>query len=256
MLNYLVLNNEAGDQSKGKYTRSREGVLVGDIQGWNMLFDPKYLNEQGDVKNRVERNTFIKSLSPYTVKQGGDSALLSTSESIKGRFQPDLDINVREWTVFFVCRPIGIEGSVPHGIFRTIQREINDAEQKGMNISFLTSGGVLRIYRNGSGNPGGSINAVLSAEVPVASVGKLAAYVVTFSIENGYRVYCNGALIGSSANKDPINFGYKGGEWEIYPDFAGDVGLSGLIAADMSLSENTFKRNNLFKMLNERYAIY
>ena len=254
MLNFLVLKNEKGDQSKGQYTRSREGELVGDIPGWLMLFDPKFINDQHEVKNRVERNTFVKALTPYDVMQTGNAALLSTSEAIKGKFQANLNINPQEWTVFFICNPRSISGSIPHGVFRTIDRDINNTEQRGMNISLLTTGEILRIYRSGSTNPGGSANAILSANVPPEVVNKLAAYMVTFSVGMGYRVYCNGDLIAQSSNIELMNYGFEAGKWELFPDFAGDIGMSGLLSVDLSKPENTKKRSNVFKMIAERYT--
>lgn len=253
MLNYLVLKNEKGDPSKGQYIRSKEGELVGDLPGWGLLFDPKFINEKGDIRNRVERNTFVSSRSLYTVKQSGENALLLSTEAIKAKFQPDLKINVDEWTAFFVCAPYISGGSIPLGVFRTIGRDIEDATQKGMNISFLTTAETLRIYRNGSNNPGGSANAVLSAAVPPEKIGQLAGYMVTFSVTDGYKVYCDGILIGRSTNVTPINFGFNPGEWELFPDFVGEMGLSGLLSVDLSKDEYAQYRSNLWQLINQRY---
>lgn len=253
MLNYLVLKNEKGDPSKGQYIRSPEGELLGDLPGWSLMFDPKFINEKGNIRNRVERNTFVSALSSYTVKQSGSAALLGATEVNKGKFQPNLQINVQEWTAFFVCKPQVATGAIPLGVFRTIGRDVESTTQKGMNISFLTTTETLRIYRNGSNNPGGSANAVLSAAVPPEKIEQLAGYMVTFSVTNGYKIYCDGVLIGSSTNVTPINFGFNSGEWELFPDFVGEMGLSGLLSVDLSKDEYAQYRTNLWQLINQRY---
>ncbi|WP_165382354.1 hypothetical protein [Acinetobacter halotolerans] len=56
----------------------------------------------------------------------------------------------------------------------------------------------------------------------------------TFSVDNGLNVYCNNILIASNVNyKTPINHGFNVDEWELYPEFSEDIGLTGLLSVDL-----------------------
>ncbi|WP_353172407.1 hypothetical protein [Acinetobacter rudis] len=254
MLKYLVLNNIEGCVSKNYYLRSKEGEFIGDIPGWVMLFDPKYINNQLNVRNRVKPNNFVLSKNKFNIKVVGDSALISSTEMFKSSFQPNLNFKGEEWSAFFVCSPLSISGVVPHGVFRSIKRGENGT-QVGINISFLTNGQAIRIYKNGSTNPGGSAGAILTAEIPPGKINNLACYMVTFSTDLGFKVYCDNELIKESNYKIAANFGINIGEWEIYPDFAGDIGLTGLLNVDLSSNDNMQARQKIFSLVKERYQL-
>jgi hypothetical protein len=251
MFTYLKFNNEKGDESKGQYVKSPEGVAVGDIKGWKYFFDPTY-SKGTSVLNRALRNNFAY---PDFIPESNTNGLIDITVESKGSYYTTADINPKEWSAFFVIQPIkDPKTTAPASIFRTTNRDLSNADERSMHIA-VNSNTVasLNIYKYGSGNPGGSAGIILSYVIPEDKQNKLTAYLVTFSTTDGYTIYCDGKQVRKTTSlvQPELNAGYSSGEWTMYTNYAGKAGLTGLLDRRVTVEETS----RIFELLKVRHNL-
>lgn len=266
MLKYIKLNGVNFENSQlEKVTITPEGSALGSIPNWQILSDIERtqipLTSNVDQKVSLNRVTGKMMLGqrnggtpPELVSVAGNDYIDVTGKFLY--FEPDVNINPDEWTVYSVIVPKSA-GSAPYNFMWAGEgSDFNEGELSLALGYSQTSGSVfLREYGGLSQfNNVGDLR--LTATAGLVRDGNTPALVIaSFSIERGVTLRVNGIEYRNATDKRPLNAKVNSGEYRCYRSFSGLQGPCGMLGTDLTKPENTAYLLMLEKFMFEKYQI-
>lgn len=222
------------------------------ISDMALLVDPEY--SLGNNSQRIGRQRMFNLVNGGSLESGNNTLPIVSGliDSPAGALGPDIisnvDINPEAWSLFAAVKPLN-DAAVKH-IFASIPA----VSETGLRIGFATSGTKLNVYRLSS--------QAASQPTKIEYVGNFpsrptpAFVMITFSVENGLKIYDNGVLVAQNTDDELMVTGYKASQYRLYStNFRGLGGACGLVNDDLSKPERAQDRQLIEQFMIARYGI-
>ncbi|MDW0360796.1 hypothetical protein Q8G38_15900 [Halomonas venusta] len=235
--------------------RTPEGVAMGAIPGWSIMFDPAY-SAPSTLRNRAQPNNNV----PVTTGSL-DAGVISD--------QPSLDITVdtvvggaggikgalNPGAISGFCVVAGL-GDSPvdrHYIFRPINQQ---SDVICPSFAFVTVSGTagVYIYENSVSQPGQPTRLSFSFNDLLQPEPHLVMW--TASVVNGVSIWVDGVRVAYDPNdKRPMDFGLEPGDIAAFINTRGNFGHAGLLNIDLNAAENGGHRRAIERFMMQKYGI-
>lgn len=167
------------------------------------------------------------------------------------RFDPNQDLNGREFTCVFVCKP---DAATLGGLLGCLVVGNDAIGDTSIKVAFSASRGSLSFFGNG-----GTSNAVdpkVQYILTPEDRANLRLYVVSFSTEKGYEIRVNGKKVVENTNdKTERTTQLKAGEWSVQRGFTGLLGINVVLGIDLTLPRNSIFLTEIESHFMSKYNI-
>ncbi|MGA0540741.1 hypothetical protein [Neotabrizicola sp. VNH66] len=237
---------------------------LGPIPGFAFLMDPGQIAADGAVLNRVDgtmkmpRNTTPAAAPAYPdapFAGGGVFAngqpSIQLAEASRRSLMPDVDLTAEEWSVFAYIRLSAVSADTQELIAAAPDYTVS-AGETGPRMGFTPTGTAAVIWSRGSAV---DANRRLAYTPASGFMGREAALLFTFSVQNGLAIFVDGVREAySAAAKEPLTRGMLRGQWRFFRGINADLGLTGILATDLGRDSMAGYRTRLFEGLAQHYG--
>lgn len=235
--------------------RTAEGVAMGAIPGWSIMFDPAYATP-ASLRNRAQPDNNIPvttgALAAGTINAQPSinitsDTLVGGAGEIKGALNPDAISG------FAVLGGLGSSPVNRHYIFRP---NIQQSDVICPAFAFVNVSGQASavIYENSVSQPGQPQRLSYRFDAFLQPAPHLVMW--TASIENGVSIWIDGIQRAVNADdKRAMNFGLAAGDIGSFVGARGNFGHAGLLNIDLAAPENTGHRRAIERFMMQKYGI-
>lgn len=260
MIRYQKVSGVNLENSNGLPTikRTPEGIAMGAVPGWSMMYDPDYTGPDLYIRNRAVPNRLSPGLNAVGITSfdNGTPAFLASDASTL-RIEPQTgDVDPDRWSVFFVVQDYATTSGYRQNIIVPVAG--STLGEVCLNIALNPyDNGRLVVYSTTSyssveteaGRIGYDANLVSTSISPQL-------FIVTFSIENGLTIRRNGVQVAVEANdRRPLTAGFSKQEMRLFYGLRGKYGMTGVINTDLSATENAGHLRAIESFLLGKYGI-
>lgn len=222
---------------------SAEGAALASLPGWAFLADPAHV-EAGVLLNRVT-GTMMSNVAGTSVALGafdnGAPAMAFTAETI---VNPNVALNPNAWSLFWVMNADATTGLAPE-VARSI---VNPTGVVSLRIGLNANIQSAVVY------DGSTTNRL--AYAPGGVSGQKMILLFTFSVTRGLTIFRNGLQVASApSDARPLAAGFGAGEWRIFRNFRGKLGLCGALNEDIGKPEYGAQFQQMHAFLKAKYGI-
>lgn len=248
-----------------------EGEAMGYIPGWSFMADPDFLTIPGS--SSPGELTTLDRVNGVMVPSQRSSPPIPEKTTINGQtfidlvggqavlvYDPQVDINQDEWTIWAVLAPTDESNAAANFIVGG-KGESGDFESGEISPALAYSqvtGNVVLYEWGGFSSSSGNVGPTrILAEVGLDRDGETPALVVaTFSTALGLRIRVNGSLAASEpGDTRPFDAKFEADEYRCWRSFRGKQGMVGIIGNDLSKPENSGYRRAIEEFLMNKYGI-
>ncbi|WP_423277693.1 hypothetical protein [Enterovirga sp. CN4-39] len=216
------------------------------IPGWSIFLDPAYLSG-GALINRALPNNVTQNLDAAQTPATFSNDAPALSMTSARRVQPNTAVDPNVWTFFWV-----INGSTPTSLM-DLAGSVTPATSPNLSlkIGISSDGARTGIYPNTA-----TVTPRLAYTPGSNLFGRTALLMYTFSTRDGLRIYENGNLVATDASdKTPLTSGYTAGQWRLFTNARGLIGMTGHLNIDLSWPEYAAQRVAMETFLKAKYGI-